>query len=77
MWLTEDERQITGNGFTCPKCGADLSADPLPITLNGWDDDLFSGTLFIDVTCRSCGCEYTNIYQLTCTEITYDPEEER
>ena len=68
-------RDKENNGFTCPMCGADLSTDPLPIMLDGWDDELLCGRLFIDVTCRYCGCEYTNVYQLECMEITFDPNE--
>ena len=59
-------------GFTCPNCGADLSQDPLPIELSGWDDDLFCGLLYIDVTCRECKAEFTNVYKFASQEITYN-----
>lgn len=63
------------NGFTCPNCGADLSQDPIPISLDGWDDDLLNGFVFVDLTCSTCKTEYTNVYKFDHSEVTYKEEE--
>ena len=61
-------------GFTCPNCGADTG---LGVTsLDGWDDDLANGYVFVDVTCPTCQTEYTNVYRFVRSETTYTEEEE-
>ena len=60
------------NGFTCPKCGADLSQDPIPIILDGWDDELLNGVVYIDLVCSECKSEFTNVYELKRQEVTFD-----
>ena len=62
------------NGFTCPKCGSDCK--PGLTSLDGWDDDLYNGYVFVDVTCPVCKTEYTNTYSLESSVITYSEEDE-
>ena len=59
-------------GFTCPVCGGDCTMGDLSI--DGWDDDLFNGYVFVDVVCQHCKAEYTNVYRFDHSEVTYKEE---
>ena len=61
------------NGFTCPKCGANTGIGYT--SLDGWDDDLRNGFVFIDITCPACFTEYTNVYKFDHSETAYEEEE--
>ena len=60
------------NGFTCPKCGHETRAGYT--SLDGWDDELLNGYVFVDVTCSNCKTEYTNVYRFDHSEVTYEEE---
>ena len=60
-------------GFTCPTCGADTGIGYT--SLDGWDDDLANGYVFVDITCPACQTEYTNVYRFVRSETTYTEEE--
>lgn len=57
--------------FKCPKCGTDGGC----ITIDGWDDELSNGIVFVDVVCTHCKTEYTNVYRFDHSEITYEEDE--
>ena len=58
------------NGFTCPTCGANTGIGET--SLDGWDDDLANGFVFVDITCPVCFTEYTNVYKFERSETTYE-----
>ena len=61
------------NGFICPTCGAGTE---LGVTsLDGWDDNLAEGVIYVDITCPACHTEYTNVYRFDRSETTYEEEE--
>ena len=60
------------NGFICPYCGADTGIGET--SLDGWDDDLANGYVFVDVTCPVCQTEYTNEYSFVRSVETYKEE---
>lgn len=60
------------NGFTCPTCGANTCIGET--SLDGWDDDLANGHVFVDVTCPACHTEYTNVYRFDHSVTTYEEE---
>ena len=62
------------DSLKCPACGAD--AQPGRTSLDGWDDELASGRVFVDFTCARCGAEYTEVYVLADREVTYEPGKE-
>lgn len=61
------------DGLTCPKCGTDCLA--AHTALDGWDDCLGFGNVFVDFTCPNCKTEFTNVYTFNGQEITYTEEE--
>lgn len=56
----------------CPECGADC--EPGQTSLEGWDDDLAGGLVFVDFTCHACKAEFTNCYRLEWQEVTFCPD---
>lgn len=66
---------MSNNGMRCPKCGNDCQWHPGVTSLDGWDDDLANGYVFVDFTCPSCKSEFTNVYKLEKQELTYEEEE--
>lgn len=60
-------------GFKCPNCGADTNVGVT--SLDGWDDDLANGYVFVDMTCSACKTEFTNVYTFDHQETTYTEED--
>ena len=62
------------NATQCPKCGTYCA--PGVTSLDGWDNDLLNGYVYVDFTCYCCKTEFTNIYKIDSQHVTYNPEEE-
>lgn len=60
------------NGFVCPKCGNGTEIGTT--SLDGWNDELLNGFVFVDITCPNCKAEYTNVYRFDHSEVTYKEE---